>query len=83
MSMGVYPRPDSTFRSKHSYNFDMMKSEIFVNREKQSEGWMWLGYFFVGVTVGITAFMMEIFETSLVKLRDYWTENILENTENN
>jgi H+/Cl- antiporter ClcA len=34
MSMGVYPRPDSTFRSKHSYNFDMMKSEIFMNREK-------------------------------------------------
>ena len=44
---------------------------------------MWLGYFFVGVTVGITAFIMEIFETSLVKLRDYWTDSILENTENN
>lgn len=81
--MGVYPRPDSTFRSKHSYNFDMMKTEVFVNREKQSAGWMWLGYFFVGVAVGITAFIMEIFEKSLVDLRDYWTDSILDNTENN
>jgi hypothetical protein len=44
---------------------------------------MWLAYFFVGVSVGIMAFIMEIFENFLVDLRDLWTTNILENTENN
>jgi H+/Cl- antiporter ClcA len=73
---------DSTFRSKHSFNFDMMKAEVFVSREPQSPGWMWLGYFFVGLFVGIIAFLMEIFENSLVKMRDHWTKQVLEHTDN-
>lgn len=44
---------------------------------------MWLGYFIVGVAVGVTAFIMEVFEVFLVDLRDLWTDRILENTENN
>ena len=44
---------------------------------------MWLAYFFVGVSVGITAFIMEIMENSLVDLRDLWTDKILENTAEN
>jgi H+/Cl- antiporter ClcA len=73
---------DSTFRKKHSYNFDMMKAEVFVNRETQSAGWMWLGYFFVGFFVGCIAFIMELFENSLVDLRDRWTLSVLESTNN-
>ena len=38
-SFGVYPRFDHLFKKKRSLNFDMMKSEIFLNRELQSEGW--------------------------------------------
>ena len=81
--MAVYPRIDSTYKAKHSYNFDMIKTEVYVNREKQSELWQWVGYFFVGLLVGTTAFLMEIFENSLVNLRDKWTYKILENTDNN
>lgn len=33
-SMRVYPRMDIMFKKKHSYNFDMMKTEVFQNREK-------------------------------------------------
>ena len=44
---------------------------------------MWLGYFLVGLIVGIIAFIMEIFENALVDLRDRWTTSVLDNTDNN
>ena len=80
--MGVYPRVDSNFRTKHSYNFDMMKTEVFMTREVQSSAWMWLAYFFVGLCVGIVAFIMEIFEKRLVGLRDMLSTRVLEATDN-
>jgi hypothetical protein len=38
-SFGVYPRFDQMFKKKRSCNYDMMKSEIFLNRPNQNEGW--------------------------------------------
>ena len=33
-SFGVYPRFDSAFKKKKSLNFDLMKTELFLNRDK-------------------------------------------------
>ena len=32
-SLGMYPRPDNTFKKKHSYDFDIVRSQMFRNRE--------------------------------------------------
>jgi len=32
-SVLVYPRPDSSFKGKHSLNFDMMRTKIYIERE--------------------------------------------------
>lgn len=60
-----------------------MKTEVFVNRETQSAGWLWLGLFFVGVIVGVLAFIMELIEHGLVDTREAFTTAILANTDNN
>lgn len=62
-SMKAYPRFDSTFRKKHSFNFDMMRSNIFLNRdENEPELYVWLAYAMIGFIIGTIAFIMEILE---------------------
>jgi len=71
-ALGVYPRLDSAFRAKHSYNFDMMKSEIFMTRaEPKNLGiYKWVGYAFIGFLTGLTAFLMSKLEEFLVDTRN-------------
>ena len=83
-SLGMYPRPDTTYKTKHSLAFDMMQTQIFQNRgEPASVGLMrWVCYFIIGVGVGLTAFMMEVIEENLVEGRDRIIEKVLHHSDN-
>ena len=70
-SMFAYPRFDSAFRKKHSYNFDMMRSNIFLNREDEPVMYVWFAYALMGMIIGSIAFLMEILEKETVTLREY------------
>jgi hypothetical protein len=59
-SMKMYPRIDYEFRKKHSFNFDMMKAQIFLDRPtpKGIKAMVWVGYFFIGFYTGLTAYLV-------------------------
>ena len=60
-STAMYPRPDWKFKNKKSINFDMMRSSIYMEREKPKwlSFWKWFAYFLIGICTGIVAFLME------------------------
>ena len=80
-SLAIYPRVDSMFRGKHSFNFDMMKSEIYQNqdRPKRIKAYIWLGYFFTGFLTGLIAFLMSQIEEFLVEHRSHFMQTIIDN----
>ena len=82
-SMFAYPRFDSAFRKKHSYNFDMMRSNIFLNRDDEPVMYVWLAYAMMGVIIGSIAFLMEILEKETVTLREYLMQRVLSDSDNN
>jgi len=57
------------FIKKRSFNYDMTKTEVFLNRPSSSKGWKWVAYFIVGVFIGVTAFVMSKFEEWLLDKR--------------
>lgn len=70
-SVAIYPRPDTRFKGKKSVNFDMMRSQVFLERPRP---WYlglcrWIAYFFIGFLTGCTAFLMETFEKFMVSKR--------------
>jgi chloride channel 7 len=79
-SLHVYPRVDQIFKKKHSYNFDMMKCEIFQNREKSPKirVFTWIGYFITGLLTGLTAFIMSVFEEWLVESQGELMQHFIE-----
>lgn len=81
-SFGVYPRFDSAFKKKRSLNFDIMQTELFVNRETQSEGWQWLAYLIIGILVGVIAYLMSLFEEWIVDERIQFVQWVLQKTNN-
>mmetsp|Transcript_3406 Transcript_3406/g.5748 ORF Transcript_3406/g.5748 Transcript_3406/m.5748 type:complete len:374 (+) Transcript_3406:142-1263(+) len=84
-SLSIYPRLDSAFRAKHSYNFDMMKAEIFLQRQVPSivRIYVWVGYFFTGFLTGAVAYLMAKVEDWLVEKRGELTQEILDNNGGN
>jgi hypothetical protein len=59
-SFGVYPRFDTEYKKKSSLNFDMFKSEIFLNRKisLKVNYCRWFALFLIGVFMGAIAFGM-------------------------
>ena len=79
LSPQIYPRLDKHFKSKKSLNFDMMKSKIMIERGRPRilYVWHWISYAIIGVCTGLIAFMMEMIELYMVKLRNQGTDYIL------
>lgn len=61
-SLNVYPRKDTTFKSKHSLNFDMMRSRIYEERENKGAKELWFAHFIVGLMVGFQSFCISWME---------------------
>lgn len=84
-SVNVYPRIDEKFKKKKSYNFDMMKTNIMMDREEQAtvEICKWFAYALIGIFTGILAFLMSLLEDYIVESRSKIVEHIFEKTDNN
>ena len=79
----MYPRIDDKFKKKHSYNYDMMKTNIMQNRMDKGTRMSvckWFAFFLIGVFTGTTAFIMACLEDTLVDLRTEVADIILERT---
>lgn len=65
-SMFKYPRKDNVYKTKSSYNFDMMRAKIFANRRgTREEMWLWFAHGCTGMLVGFIAFCMAFCEDYL------------------
>ena len=66
-SEGEYPRKDNIYKNKHSFNFDMMRTRVFVKRDEAGLArWVWLAHMILGVITGFTAFCMAFIEDHLI-----------------
>jgi hypothetical protein len=56
-----------------------MKSQLFVTRGEpdQAKMWRWISYFLIGIITGILAFLMEIGEEYMVRLRNHVVDLII------
>lgn len=84
-SFKIYPRIDKDFEKKRSLNFDMMKSEVYVERgfPSSTEGWRWLAFMLIGFFTGLSAFGMASLEEFLIDRRELLTEKALDISNNN
>lgn len=60
-----------------------MKSQLFMSRSEPDKAkmWRWISYFLIGIITGLLAFLMEIGEEYMVKLRNYIVDLIIDNFE--
>lgn len=82
-SLQVYPRKDSVFKQKSSFNFEIMRSKIFIKRQsgRSQRLYRWLAHFLAGLVTGTIAFLMATVEEYLTAFRsDHTQEFILHNS---
>jgi len=69
-SLSIYPRPDNVYEHKSSFNFDMMRTRIFVNRKgAHTEAYLWIAHCLVGVFIASITFLMTTIEDKLAAFR--------------
>ena len=70
-SFEEYPRKDTYFRSKSSFNFDVLRSKIFLKRTQTrcDRFYRWLSHMMIGVCTGTIAFGMATIEELLTSLK--------------
>jgi len=78
-SLKVYPRNDVAFKAKGSYNFETIRSKIYLNRKKDKleELYRWLVHGVIGVIVGTIAFFMAIVEDETAIYRAEHTQHMI------
>lgn len=59
------------YKKKHSLDFDMMRTKIYLYREGIAHEQMitWIMHFIVGAMVGILAFMLTFLEDKMTEWR--------------
>ena len=73
------------YEHKSSFNFDMMRSRIMVNRTKtHTDMWLWIAHGFVGITMATITWAMTTLEDGSAEFRSHFIQNILDrNPESN
>ncbi len=84
-SMAVYPRRDNVYEHKSSFNFDMMRARIFVDRTKtHTDMYLWIAHGLVGITVATITWAMTTLEDGSAEFRSHFIQNIIDrNPESN
>ena len=78
-SMAIYPRPDNVYTHKSSFNFDIMRTKIFLERKgTQMDVHLWLAHGFIGVVVAVLAWFIASAEDELVLTRADTVQHILD-----
>ena len=62
-SFHQYPRPDNVYEHKQSFNFDLMRTRIFLNRRKTfTDMYLWIAHLLCGIIMAFVTFSMTIIE---------------------
>ena len=78
-SLAQYPRPDNVYEHKSSFNFDMMRSRIFVNRKKTyTDSYLWIAHCILGVAVATITWAMTTVEDASAEFRSHFIQKILD-----
>jgi hypothetical protein len=82
-SFNKYPRVDNVYKTKSSYNFDMMRTKVFFRRRgSKEEVWLWFAHFVTGVAVGTVAFFMSFCEDHLTRLKADTVQSLIDSNNN-
>ena len=66
----MYPRPDNVYEHKSSFNFDMMRTRIYVNRKKTyTDSYLWIAHGLLGIIIAPITWAMTTFEDSAAEFR--------------
>ena len=78
-SLKVYPRNDVAFKAKGSYNFETIRSKVYLNRKKDKleELYRWLVHGVIGFFVGSIAFFMAMFEEEIALYHAEHTQHMI------
>ena len=70
-SFKQYPRPDTEFKTKCSYDFDMARSNVYRMRPTGAkvQVFLWINCLIIGFVVGSIAFLMNIFIEALCNMK--------------
>lgn len=70
-TMKIYPRPDNYYTTKHSLDFDMMRSKIFLERPSMGNESvvLWIAHAACGFLIGVVGFMLTWVEDTLTAWR--------------
>jgi hypothetical protein len=76
--MEIYPRVDNIYKTKSSFNFDMMRTKIFdVRKGAKEEIWLWIAHGMTGVTTGLVAFLMALVEDKITRFKADTVQNLI------
>ena len=78
-SLKQYPRKDVVYKVKGSYNFETIRSKVYLARKPSplEEMYRWLVHGAIGVFVGSIAFFMAIVEEAFAKYHAEETQKML------
>jgi chloride channel 7 len=70
-----WPRKDNYFMGKQSLSYQEDQAKIWRNRvpDKYEVYFEWLAYGVLGIVIGLTAYIMDLIEESLVHFKDHYT----------
>ena len=72
-----FPRDDNFFMGKQSLNYQEAEAAIWKNREPvQGEKYIeWFAYVVLGILTGLSGFLMDTIEETLVHFKDHFTDH--------
>ena len=78
-SFKEYPRPDSVYKHKSSFNFDMMRTRIFVNRRKTfTDMYLWLAHGILGIIMATITFSLTFVEDKSAEFKSEFVQKIID-----
>ena len=78
-SLSEYPRRDNVYEHKSSFNFDMMRTRIFINRKKTyTDSYLWIAHCLIGVIVATITWAMTTVEDASAEFRTKFIQEILD-----
>ena len=88
-SLLEYPRRDTYYRTKHSLDFDAMRSRIMLKRFSGENDSMheaiilWVTHIFCGVLMGAFAFLLILCEDLITEYRCEYVQTLINDHDNN
>lgn len=78
-SFKEYPRPDNVFKHKSSFNFDMIRTRVFVDRRKTStDMYLWLAHCILGIIMAFITFSLTAVEDASAEFKADFVQKIID-----